>query len=52
MQFLTCVVHDDGTVRAPDARHLTALAAATCRIEVPEGVDQLIEGDLVAVHPV
>ena len=52
VQFVTSVLHDDGTVSAPDARHLTALAAATCLIEVPEGVDQLIEGDLVAVHPV
>ncbi|CAN7581485.1 molybdopterin molybdotransferase MoeA [Terrabacter sp. LjRoot27] len=52
VQFVTSVHHDDGTVSAPDARHLTALAAATCLIEVPEGVDQLIEGDLVVVHPV
>jgi len=52
VQFVTSVLHDDGTVSAPDARHLTALAAANCLIEVPEGVDQLIEGDLVAVHPV
>ena len=52
VQFLTSVLRDDGTVTAPDARHLTALAAANCLVEVPEGVDQLIEGDLVAVHPV
>jgi molybdopterin molybdotransferase len=52
VQFVTSVLHDDGTVTAPDARHLTALAAANCLIEVPEGVDQLIEGDLVVVHPV
>ena len=52
VQFVTSVLHDDGTVSAPDARHLTALAAATCLIEVPEGVDQLIDGDVVVVHPV
>ena len=50
MQFVTSVLHDDGTVTAPDARHLTALAAANCLIEVPEGVDQLVDGDLVTVH--
>jgi molybdopterin molybdotransferase len=50
VQFVTSVLHDDGTVTAPDARHLTALAAANCLIEVPEGVDQLIDGDVVAVH--
>ena len=52
VQFVTSVLHDDGTVTAPDARHLTALAAANCLIEVPEGVDQLIEGDRVVIHPV
>lgn len=52
VQFVTSVLHDDGTVTAPDARHLTALAAANCLIEVPEGVDELVEGDVVAVHPV
>ena len=41
-----------GTVTAPDARHLTAFAGGNALIEVPEGVDQLIEGDLVVVHPV
>jgi molybdopterin molybdotransferase len=50
VQFVTSVLHDDGTVTAPDARHLTALAAANCLIEVPEGVDQLIDGDVVIVH--
>ncbi|WP_141824005.1 molybdopterin molybdotransferase MoeA [Humibacillus xanthopallidus] len=50
VQFVTSVLHDDGTVTAPDARHLTALAAANCLIEVPEGIDQLIEGDVVTVH--
>ena len=50
VQFVTSVLHDDGTVTAPDARHLTALAAANCLIEVPEGVDQLIDGDVVTVH--
>ncbi len=49
VQFVTSVV-GDGTVRAPDARHLRALAEANCLIEVPEGVDQLIEGDIVTVH--
>lgn len=52
VQFVTSVLHDDGTVSAPDARHLTALAAANCLVEVPEGVDQLIAGDVVTVHPV
>ncbi|GGN10864.1 molybdopterin molybdenumtransferase [Terrabacter tumescens] len=52
VQFVTSVLHDDGTVSSPDARHLTALAAANCLVEVPEGVDQLIEGDVVVVHPV
>jgi molybdopterin molybdotransferase len=52
VQFVTSVLHDDGTVTAPDARHLTALAAANCLIEVPEGLDQLIDGDLVVVHRV
>ena len=50
VQFVTSVLHDDGTVSAPDARHLTALAAANCLVEVPEGVDQLIDGDDVVVH--
>jgi molybdopterin molybdotransferase len=50
VQFVTSVLQDDGTVTAPDARHLTALAAANCLIEVPEGVDQLIDGDVVTVH--
>jgi molybdopterin molybdotransferase len=50
VQFVTSVLHDDGTVTAPDARHLTALAAANCLIEVPEAVDQLIAGDEVLVH--
>ena len=52
VQFLTGVLRDDGTVTSPDARHLTALAAANVLIEVPEGVDQLIAGDQVVVHPV
>ncbi|GAA2746833.1 molybdopterin molybdotransferase MoeA [Terrabacter aerolatus] len=52
VQFVTSVLHDDGTVSLPDARHLTALAAANCLVEVPEGVDQLIAGDVVVVHPV
>lgn len=52
VQFVTSVLHDDGTVTSPDARHLTALAAANCLIEVPEGVDELVEGDVVVVHPV
>lgn len=50
VQFVTSVLAADGTVRAPDARHLTALAAANCLIEVPEAVDQLIAGDDVVVH--
>ncbi|GAA3720291.1 molybdopterin molybdotransferase MoeA [Terrabacter ginsenosidimutans] len=52
VQFVTSVLHDDGTVTSPDARHLTALAAANCLVEVPEGIDQLIDGDVVVVHPV
>jgi molybdopterin molybdotransferase len=52
VQFVTSVLHDDGTVTSPDARHLTALAAANCLIEVPEGVDELVEGDVVVVHAV
>ncbi len=52
VQFVTSVLHEDGTVTAPDARHLTALSAANCLVEVPEGVDQLIDGDLVVVHRV
>jgi len=52
VQFLTGVLHDDGSVTAPDARHLAALASANVLIEVPEGVDQLIAGDEVVVHPV
>jgi molybdopterin molybdotransferase len=50
VQFITSVLHDDGTVTAPDARHLTALAAADCLIEVPAEVDVLRDGDLVTVH--
>ena len=50
MQFVTSVLHDDGTVTAPDARHLLGLASANCLIEVPEEVDQLAEGDTVTVH--
>lgn len=52
VQFVTSVLHADGTVTAPDARHLTALAAATCLIEVPEAVDEVVAGDVVVVHPV
>jgi molybdopterin molybdotransferase len=51
LQLLTSVLSPDGTVRAPDARHLTALAAANCLVEVPEPVDELIDGDVVTVHP-
>jgi molybdopterin molybdotransferase len=50
VQFVTSVLAPDGTVSAPDARHLTALAAANCLVEVPEAVDQLIDGDDVVVH--
>ncbi|MHA3834920.1 molybdopterin molybdotransferase MoeA [Terrabacter sp. AAH1] len=50
VQFVTSVLAPDGTVSAPDARHLTALATANCLIEVPEAVDQLIDGDDVVVH--
>lgn len=51
MQFLTCVLHDDGTVTLPHGRHLVALAAANALLEVPAGVEQLVEGDVVPVHP-
>jgi molybdopterin molybdotransferase len=51
VQFISSVLADDGTVTAPDARHLSALAHANALIEVPEAVDQLIDGDLVTVHP-
>ncbi|GAA6525975.1 gephyrin-like molybdotransferase Glp [Intrasporangium sp. DVR] len=51
VQFISCVVADDGTVTAPDARHLSALARANGLIEVPEPVDQIVEGDIVTVHP-
>lgn len=50
VQFLTSVLHDDGSVTVPDARHLSALAVATCLVEVPADVDRLCEGDLVTVH--
>lgn len=50
VQYVTSVLGDDGIVRAPDGRHLTALASSTCLIEVPAGVDQLIAGDEVTVH--
>ena len=52
VQFLTGVVHADGTVTVPDGRHLAGLSVANVLIEVPEGVDQLIAGDQVVVHPV
>ena len=51
MQFLSAVLADDGTVVVADGRHLCALARANALIEVPEGVDQLVDGDLVVVHP-
>lgn len=51
LQLLTSVLSPDGTVRVPDARHLTALAAATCLVEVPEPVDEIVDGDVVTVHP-
>lgn len=51
VQFISCVLADDGTVTAPDARHLSALARANALLEVPEAVDQLVEGDVVTVHP-
>ena len=51
LQLLTSVLSPDGAVRTPDARHLTALAAANCLVEVPEPVDEIIDGDVVTVHP-
>ncbi len=50
-QFVTAVHHADrGTVTVPDSRHLRALAAADCLVEVPPDVDRLEPGDAVAVH--
>ncbi|MDC5696231.1 molybdopterin molybdotransferase MoeA [Intrasporangium calvum] len=51
VQFISCVIAQDGTVTAPDARHLSALAGANGLLEVPEAVDQIVAGDLVTVHP-
>lgn len=51
MQFLTSVLHDDGTVTLPHGRHLVALTAANALVEVPADVEQLLEGDVVNVHP-
>lgn len=50
VQFITSVLAPDGTVSAPDARHLTALAQANALIEVPEGIVEVVDGDVVTVH--
>lgn len=50
VQFLTSVRSPDGTVRAADGRHLSALAAATCLVEVPAEADTVTAGDVVTVH--
>ncbi|HET6668290.1 MAG TPA: molybdopterin molybdenumtransferase MoeA, partial [Intrasporangium sp.] len=51
VQFLSAVLADDGTVTVADGRQLCGLAQANALIEVPEGVDQLVDGDVVVVHP-
>ena len=51
MQFLTSVLHHDGTVTLPHGRHLVALTAANALVEVPADVEQLLDGDVVRVHP-
>ncbi|MEO6998096.1 MAG: gephyrin-like molybdotransferase Glp [Terracoccus sp.] len=51
MQFLTSVLHEDGTVTLPHGRNLVALAAANALVEVPAEVELLVEGDVVQVHP-
>jgi len=51
VQFISGVVAPDGTVSAPDARHLSALAGSNALIEVPETVEQIVPGDIVTVHP-
>ncbi len=50
VQFLSGVLADDGTVSIPEARQLSALARANVLIEVPEAVDQLVDGDTVTIH--
>ncbi len=51
LQFLTSVLHDDGTVTLPQGRHLAALAAANALVELPAEMEALVEGDVVRVHP-
>ena len=51
VQYITAMLAVDGTVAAADGRHLTALAEANVLIEVPEGFEELIDGDEVLVHP-
>jgi molybdopterin molybdotransferase len=50
VQFLSAVLAADGTVTVTDGRQLCGLAQANALIEVPEGVDQLVDGDVVLVH--
>jgi molybdopterin molybdotransferase len=50
VQFLSGVLAEDDTVTLPDTRHLSALARANALVEVPEAVDQLVQGDPVIVH--
>lgn len=50
VQFLTAVHTPEGAVSPARGHHLSALAAANALIEVPERVDRLVEGDVVAVH--
>ena len=51
VQYITAVLAPDGTVGAADGRHLTGLAEANVLIEVPEGLDELVDGDDVVIHP-
>lgn len=51
VQFLSALLGRDGTVAIAPGLHLRALAAADALIEVPDHVGQLVDGDLVTVHP-
>jgi molybdopterin molybdotransferase len=51
VQFLSALLGPDGTVATAPGLHLRALATADALIEVPEHVGQLVDGDLVTVHP-
>jgi molybdopterin molybdotransferase len=51
VQFVSALLGPDGTVAAAPGLHLRALATADALIEVAEHMGQLVEGDLVTVHP-